>query len=138
MTDCPAITPLTSIPGELRPTLNGLCGVAADLARVIASGTPARALDAAVGRNADGDSQKALDVIADEMFQEALARQDVRWYASEEQDDIVGLNPEGSLALAIDPLDGSSNIDTNVSIGSIFPIYRARDEAESSILRPGR
>ncbi|MDN5569293.1 MAG: fructose-1,6-bisphosphatase, partial [Paracoccus sp. (in: a-proteobacteria)] len=44
----------------------------------------------------------------------------------------------GDLALAIDPLDGSSNIDTNLSIGSIFAIYPALEDADASFLRPAR
>lgn len=95
-------------------------------------------LGSAAGTNKDGDDQKALDVIADRAFMDELARSEIRYYASEEQDDVVELNPKGSLALAIDPLDGSSNIDTNVSIGTIFGIYRCKDEAQASFLRPGR
>ena len=61
-----------------------------------------------------------------------------RWLASEEQEQALELDPQGSLAVAIDPLDGSSNIDTNVSIGTIFSIYPAEDTAEASFLRPTR
>ncbi|WP_461307593.1 class 1 fructose-bisphosphatase, partial [Albidovulum sp.] len=56
----------------------------------------------------------------------------------EEREAVASLDPAGSLALAIDPLDGSSNIDTNVSIGTIFGIYPAADTAQGSFLRPGR
>ena len=52
----------------------------------------------------------------------------VKFYASEEQDEVIDLETDGRLALAIDPLDGSSNIDTNVSIGSIFSIRRISEK----------
>ncbi|APX91094.1 fructose-bisphosphatase [Brevirhabdus pacifica] len=107
-------------------------------ARLIARGEIEGDLAKAAGTNTDGDAQKALDVIADEAFMAALAGSDVRYYASEEQDSVVELNGQGGLGLAIDPLDGSSNIDTNVSIGAIFGIYPAGPDGDATFLRPGR
>ncbi len=134
-------THLTTAPAGTDPallrTVDRLAGVCAEIAARIARGGIDEHLGAARGTNSDGDAQKALDVIADDAFRMALADGDVRHYASEEQDDAVLLNPEGTLALAIDPLDGSSNIDTNVSIGTIFAIHDAADTAEASFLRPG-
>ena len=66
--------------------------------------------------------QKPLDVYADEAYLEKMKNSSIRLYASEEQPTVLDLGGNGTLALAIDPLDGSSNIDTNVSIGSIFSI----------------
>ena len=74
--------------------------------------------------------------MADEAFAEALKSLGVRWYASEEQEEVVELDPNGRYALAIDPLDGSSNIDVNVSIGTIFSIFEANEGANESFLRP--
>lgn len=126
-------------PERLRPVMQALCAVAADLARTIAQGPLARtALGAEVGQNSDGDGQKALDVMADEAFARALAPLAVRWFASEERAEVIGLNPRGDLALAIDPLDGSSNIDVNVSIGTIFSLFDAKDDPDDSFLRPAR
>ncbi len=126
------------IPERLRPAIASLCAVGADLAHLIARGPLGGALGAAVGENTDGDQQKALDVMADEAFSDALKDAGVRWYASEEQEEVVELDPAGSLALAIDPLDGSSNIDVNVSIGTIFSVFDAGDDANASFLRPAR
>lgn len=130
------------IPGqvapELRRTVELLARVCAGVAHRIARGGIDEHLGEARGTNTDGDSQKALDVIADQAFVEALQDGPVRHYASEEQDGVVTLNPQGTLALAIDPLDGSSNIDTNVSIGTIFAIHDAAQTPEASFLRPGR
>ena len=123
---------------HLAETLQRLARAASDLSRQIARGGIDADLAAARGTNADGDSQKALDVIADGAYRAALDGSAVRHFASEEQEEVCTLNPSGTLALAIDPLDGSSNIDTNISIGSIFGIYPAAGDPEASFLRPGR
>lgn len=124
-------------PARLIAPLSALARVARDLAQEIARGALAGDHAASVGANTDGDQQKALDVLADEAFAAALKGTGVRWYASEERDQVVALG-QGGLALAIDPLDGSSNIDANVSIGTIFSIYDALPEADASFLRPAR
>ncbi|MBD8893639.1 class 1 fructose-bisphosphatase [Roseibium litorale] len=126
------------IPAGSLALITGLCRVAEALSRSIAMGPLAGALGREVGQNADGDTQKALDLQADIAFCSAIRNCGVRWYASEEQDEIQELAPEGRFALAIDPLDGSSNIDVNVSIGTIFSVFEAKADAEGSFLRPGR
>lgn len=126
------------IPAALFATIDALCGAARDVSRIIAKGPLEQALGTEVGEmNSDGDGQKALDVIADDLFRAALSTANVRWYASEEQEDILPLDPDGAVAIAIDPLDGSGNIDVNVSIGTIFSLFDAKADAEASILRPG-
>ena len=132
------ISPAGLIPAQLQAPIQALCGVASELAQTIARGPLGGALGEEVGTNTDGDDQKALDVIADNAFAAALTGTGVRWYASEERDGVAPIDAAGTLALAIDPLDGSSNIDVNVSIGTIFSILPARDGAEESFLRPGR
>lgn len=127
----------SSNPTLLRPIM-ALATVAIGLAHDIATGPLRAAHSAKVGQNADGDGQTSLDVAADEAFIEALAAADVRWFASEERETISELDGGGHWAVAIDPLDGSSNIDTNVSIGTIFSIFDARADGEASFLRPGR
>ena len=125
-------------PDALAPVIEALCEVSRDVAAIIAAGPLAGALGEGVGENTDGDQQKALDVMADEMFESRLRDTDVRWYASEEQEGVLELNPKGKYALAIDPLDGSSNIDVNVSIGTIFSVFEAVEDRESSFLRTAR
>lgn len=119
-------------------TVDRMARVFAQIAHRIARGGIDENLADARGTNFGGDGQKALDVIADDAFRAALAGSAVRDYASEEQDDVVTINPAGTLAVAIDPLDGSSNIDTNVAIGAIFGIYGAGDTPDGSFLRSGR
>ncbi len=94
------------------------------------------------GTNAGGDAQKDLDVLADELMLDAVRQAPVALYASEELEHPVVLDRNAPLAIAIDPLDGSSNIDTNVSIGTIFSILpalqpEAGDEL-ATFLQPGR
>ncbi len=125
------------IPQALLPLIVALCDVSQKLAQTISDGELGQNLGAMVGTNLGGDGQKALDLIADKAYAQALKNCDVRWYASEERDDAVELNPAGALAVAIDPLDGSSNIDVNISIGSIFSVFAAKKDAMSSFLRPG-
>ena len=77
-------------------------------------------------QNVQGEEQQKLDVIANIRFIRALRNGgEVCAIISEEDDDIIQTgNEQGRYIVAIDPLDGSSNIDVNVSIGTIFSIYR--------------
>ncbi len=86
-------------------------------------------LGEAGSENIQGESQQKLDVIAHNVLKNAfLARDDVAGFASEEEDDIVIFNSEkgrnAKYVILTDPLDGSSNIDVNVSVGTIFSVYR--------------
>lgn len=77
--------------------------------------------------NTAGDQQQKLDVLANIRFTRALAKGgEVCALVSEESETFVDLNNNGKYVIAIDPLDGSSNIDVNVSIGTIFSIYRRK------------
>lgn len=89
----------------------------------------------AVGsQNTAGDDQQKLDVLANIRFTRALAKGgEVCALVSEESESFVDLNNEGKYVIAIDPLDGSSNIDVNVSIGTIFSIYRRKSPAGTPI-----
>lgn len=79
--------------------------------------------------NIQGEEQKKLDLYANELFINALkARNEVCGIASEEEDRSIVFENEvgqnGKYVVLIDPIDGSSNIEVNVSIGTIFAIYR--------------
>jgi len=84
--------------------------------------------------NTHGEEQKKLDVIANEVFIAALSKSgEVSVIISEENDDpvfIEGCENEKYI-IAIDPLDGSSNIDVNASIGTIFSIYRRSNSTQA-------
>lgn len=86
-------------------------------------------LDAKGSTNIQGEEQQQLDVIADEQFIRTLkSGGEVCGVASEENDDFLPFSSEsskkGDYVVLFDPLDGSSNIDVNVSIGTIFSVYK--------------
>jgi fructose-1,6-bisphosphatase I len=75
--------------------------------------------------NTGGDDQQKLDILADIRFSRALLKGGAACaIISEEADSINMLNSEGKYIVALDPLDGSSNIDVNVPIGTIFSVYK--------------
>ena len=85
-------------------------------------------------QNMAGDNQQKLDVLANIRFTRALAKGgEVCALISEESESFVDLNNDGKYVIAIDPLDGSSNIDVNVSIGTIFSIYRRKSQPGTPI-----
>ncbi|QBG35937.1 class 1 fructose-bisphosphatase [Litorilituus sediminis] len=76
--------------------------------------------------NIQGEVQKKLDVVANELFKDILLESGfVRAISSEEEDSSVAGDPEGKFLVSFDPLDGSSNIDINSLIGTIFSIHEA-------------
>ena len=107
-------------------TVRAIAGAAGQVAAQIALGPLSpEALPEAGHANAGGDVQKALDLLTDRLFTDALAAAPVAVVVSEELDQPKRLRPEAPLVVAIDPLDGSSNIDVNVSVGTIFSILPA-------------
>ncbi len=95
-------------------------------------------------QNVQGENQQKLDVIADIRFTRALRNGgEVCAIISEENEKVIHLHQNAKYIVAIDPLDGSSNIDVNVSIGSIFSIYRRNSETgtpvqEEDVLQAGK
>jgi fructose-1,6-bisphosphatase I len=87
-------------------------------------------LGAAGDTNIQGENQQKLDVLANEKFIQTLKnREIVCGIASEEEEDFISINSQdeqhqNKYVVLIDPLDGSSNIDVNVSVGTIFSVYR--------------
>jgi fructose-1,6-bisphosphatase I len=94
--------------------------------------------------NVQGESVQKLDRIANDTFVEVCKRSGcTAALASEEEHDVIEIpaNMAGNYVVHFDPLDGSSNIDANVSIGTIFAIYRRNNPKEvvrKDMMRPGR
>jgi len=109
-------------------TVNALARVCAAISHLVGAGALAGALGATRKEHGAGDSQKELDVRANDMLVEGLRQAPVAALASEEMAEPIELNPHGTLLVAVDPLDGSSNIDTNVSVGTIFSVLKAPNE----------
>ena len=140
-------TYLDEVAGEdelLRPAavvLRAIAAAGVELSRLIGLGRLGGQLGASLGSmNTDGDVQKELDVVANEIFVNTFRQAPVAAVLSEEMKEPLTLDPKGPVAIAMDPLDGSSNIDTNVSIGTIFSILPtvADANAEAHFLQPGR
>ncbi len=123
-------------------TILALAEASIKVGKLIARGSLAGSLAEIVGNNADGDAQKKLDVVADRIFIEALGNAPVAVVGSEENEKALPLDSGAPLAVAIDPLDGSSNIETNVSVGTIFSILPVESNngkaIEEAILQSGR
>lgn len=98
------------------------------------------------GKNVHGEQVQKLDMFANDAFIKALSpAEQLIAIASEEMEDphqISEKSPKGKYVLLMDPLDGSSNIDVNISIGSIFSIYRRKSDGARAtmedFLQPGR
>ncbi|MFN7312719.1 MAG: class 1 fructose-bisphosphatase [Bacteroidota bacterium] len=115
--------------GEFSRLLRDIGIAAKTVSREVNRAGLAEILGDAGSENVQGEDQKKLDVIANELFIDCLTRGgETCALASEENDDFIILDSPVSknakYVVAIDPLDGSSNIDVNVSIGTIFSIYQ--------------
>jgi fructose-1,6-bisphosphatase I len=133
------------IPAELRLLLEVVARACKRISYAVGKGALTGVLGAAGSDNIQGEAQQKLDVIANETLLEAN-----EWgghlaaMASEEMDHpypIPNRYPKGEFLLLFDPLDGSSNIDVNVSIGTIFSVLRlpegVSEPLEHHFLQPG-
>lgn len=114
----------------------GLAEAGRRISALVAEGVHGAGHGAIVGENSGGDSQKQLDWRTHEIVLEALRFTGVAAVGSEEADAPDVLDPRGAVVVAVDPLDGSSNIDNNVAIGTIFAILPALAGGDS-FLQPG-
>ena len=134
------------IPSQLRLLLEVVARACKGISQAVNKGALGGVLGSAQSENVQGEIQKKLDIIANEVLIEAN-----EWgghlaaMASEEMDAIYVVpnrSPKGEYLLLFDPLDGSSNIDVNVSIGTIFSVLKMpegdRGVDEGDFLQPGR
>lgn len=114
--------------GELSQILRDI-GLAAKVVNKAIMGSGLIGIEGPAGeRNVQGEEQQKLDVVANMRFIRALTKgQEVCAIISEEDEEMIDTgNHEAKYIVAMDPLDGSSNIDANVPIGTIFSIYRRK------------
>ncbi|BBG00419.1 MULTISPECIES: class 1 fructose-bisphosphatase [Pseudonocardia] len=131
--------------GDLNALILDVALACKAISNKVAVGALGNVLGSAEQTNVQGEVQQKLDVIANDYFLRATEwNGHVAGLASEELDDPYKLPdqyPRGKYLLVFDPLDGSSNIDVNVSVGSIFSVLRApdpgRDPAPEHFLQPG-
>ena len=135
-----------SIPSELRLLIEVVGRACKTISHAVGKGALGEVLGSAESENVQGEVQKKLDIISNEILLEAN-----EWgghlaaMASEEMETIHPIPnryPQGEYLLLFDPLDGSSNIDVNVSIGTIFSVLKAPDgmaaPTEQDFLQSGR
>ncbi len=120
--------------GDFTSLLNDITTACKKIACAVNRGGLIGILGSADTENVQGETQKKLDVISNEVMINALEwTGHLAGMASEEMDDplpIPAAYPKGKYLILFDPLDGSSNIDINVSVGTIFSILRAPDGCE--------
>lgn len=131
---------------ELAMLMNSIQHACKVVSNSIEKAGPAGLYGLAGNSNATGDDVKKLDIIANDIWIECLSRSGVcSLLVSEENEDPIIIKDQqkrGPFCVAFDPLDGSSNIDCNVSVGSIFSVYRrkspvSQEATVADILRPG-
>ena len=103
-------------------TVSALASACKEISDLVAAGSLSGELSKLQADKVGGDFQTELDILANTHLIDALRTAPVAAVASEELDVPVELDPGAPLIVALDPLDGSSNIDTNVSIGTIFSL----------------
>lgn len=119
------------------PALNEVITTVTDVGKTISQllrkGALADILGEAGNQNVQGEEQKKLDVLANDLLLDALAKNThCAGVASEELDDATPANADGSLLVLFDPLDGSSNIDINMAVGTIFSILPYQRQGQLS------
>ena len=140
-----ARNPVEAIPGDLRLLIEVVSRACKNIRNAVSKGALAGVLGQAGSDNVQGEAQKKLDVIANEVLLEAN-----EWgghLAAMVSEEMEGVHliphryPKGEYLLLFDPLDGSSNIDVNVSIGTIFSVLRCPEGVtepdEAAFLQPG-
>lgn len=124
-----------NVPAELRLLIEVVARACKTISHAVGKGALGEVLGTAESENVQGEVQKKLDILSNEILLEAN-----EWgghlaaMASEEMETIHPIPnryPQGEYLLLFDPLDGSSNIDVNVSIGTIFSVLKAPDGIET-------
>lgn len=125
--------------GQIAETVLALARASVDLAELIGRGGLAGRFGRIVSRPRQHDEQKEIDVLANGMIIDALQKLPVAALASEEAELPIAIQKDAPLLVAVDPLDGSSNVDANVSVGTIFSILPCHPSSvgEAAFLRPG-
>ncbi len=136
---------LSKASGEFTSLLNDIVTACKVISNEVNRGNLIGIMGAADSENVQGETQKKLDIITNDIFTHTNEwAGNLAAMASEEMEDIYPIPkryPKGKYLLVFDPLDGSSNIDVNISVGTIFSILRCPDGVENptadDFLQPG-
>ncbi|MDR5749899.1 MULTISPECIES: class 1 fructose-bisphosphatase [unclassified Caballeronia] len=133
-----------NLPADLRLLIEVVARACKQISYQVSKGALGDALGSAGSENVQGEVQKKLDILSNEILLDANEwGGNLAAMASEEMEKIFPIPnryPKGNYLLTFDPLDGSSNIDVNVSIGTIFSVLRCPDDTEpteQAFLQPG-
>ncbi|HPQ95202.1 MAG: class 1 fructose-bisphosphatase [Thiothrix sp.] len=135
----------TQATGRFTGLLNDITTACKKIAALTSKGALVDVLGAAGSENVQGEEQKKMDIISNDVFIEALENNGhVAAMASEEMETVYHLPagaPRGNYLVTFDPLDGSSNMDVNVSVGTIFSILKAppgiNNPTAADFMQPG-
>ena len=123
----------SKIDPALSDVISTITDVGKTISKLLRKGALADILGEAGNQNVQGEDQKKLDVLANDLLLDALAQNPhCAGVASEELDHATPANADGSLLVLFDPLDGSSNIDINMAVGTIFSILPYQRQGQSS------
>jgi len=130
-------------PRELLSLIRTTLAACKEISFRVGQGALSGVLGSTLDENIQGETQKKLDVLSNQLLKDILLESGyVKAIASEEEDYTVVGNPDAKYIVSFDPLDGSSNIDINSLVGTIFSIMEApegSDAADPSIfMQPGR
>lgn len=116
------------LPLVVAGAVDAIATAAIEIADLTSRGQLSEASDLVTGHNSDGDRQHDLDVRSDAIVRRCLSRIPIAAVASEEMREAEICDPGAKICVAIDPLDGSSNIDINMTVGTIFSILPAPED----------
>ncbi len=120
-------------------TVEAIANATIEIAELVGRGALGGNISRVVGRVGELDEQKEIDVVANNAVLDALRAAPVAAIASEEAEQPIVLQEDAPLLVATDPLDGSSNVEANVSFGTIFSVQPRHPTltGEAAFLRPG-
>ena len=129
-------------PLELILLIRTLLAACKEISFRVSQGALAGVLGSTLSENVQGETQKKLDVISNQILKDTLSESGyVKAISSEEEEDVVPCSRDGNYLVSFDPLDGSSNTEINSLIGTIFSITHAPQWMEpddpSAFLQPG-
>jgi fructose-1,6-bisphosphatase I len=122
---------------QVAEAIDAIASACMQISRLTADGALSQIVGSACGTNAGGDIQKDLDIRADEIIRRALTTVQIGAIASEEAEEPESVNPSAKICVAFDPLDGSSNIEINMAVGTIFSIVPASDGVRGAFKQSG-
>lgn len=129
-------------PLELILLIRTLLAACKEISFRVSQGALAGVLGSTLSENVQGETQKKLDVISNQILKDILSESGyVKAISSEEEEGVVPCSPDGNYLVSFDPLDGSSNTEINSLIGTIFSIAHApqwmKPDDPSAFLQPG-